>query len=185
MRGRSISAVPRSSARSCMPQPWLFSGWNCTPQIRRVPGAAREEPVVVGLREHVVGPFRHEVVRVEEVEPQRRFQLLEQCVIARRGDLVPSHVRETRLLRELRVVEATHLGVDPPEAGQGALLAAPGHHLHPDADAQDGLALVEDEIVERGAHARFFETRHRPVERSNAGQDQVIRTPELVGRRGR
>src|SRR5690349_6613455 len=79
----------------------------------------------------------------------------------------------------VRRVEPKHLSVDPAQAFLLSLLAGTSEHLHADADAEHGHALLNDELVERRPHARAIQEAHRVVERSDAGKNELRRARKI------
>ncbi|MNN25336.1 hypothetical protein D3C81_1388070 [compost metagenome] len=116
---------------------------------------------------------------MQEVEACVRFQVLEQAVGTLRHNVIPAHVRQMGLVHHVRVVEAFDVGIDPAEAGQAALVAARGEHLHADADADDVAVFALHQLVQAFAHTRFLQARHRPIEGAYAWQDDFFRTAQL------
>jgi hypothetical protein len=84
---------------------------------------------------------------------------------------VPAHVGHAQFGH---VGETVGGGVHPAEAGAAALLAAARHHLHAEADAEHGLAPLDDVLGQRGHQAGAVQLAHAAVEVADAGEHQLV-----------
>src|SRR6266404_1726371 len=74
------------------------------------------------------GFFPGEIVRMQEVKPARRSDILEQAFPASGFDVVPSHMRQVRAPGRRRTVEFFDFGIKPPKSFQQTLVASFGNH---------------------------------------------------------
>src|SRR5712671_1132675 len=87
------------------------------------PHRASECDAIFRCRQHIVIRGAVEIIRVKKIKAGVALQPAEQSGAALRDDVVPPHVRQTRRLRQRRLVEAPYPSLDPAESGKPSLLA--------------------------------------------------------------
>ncbi len=166
LRDASTTRTKLSTMRS--PTSWLFSGWNWTPSTLPRPTIAGKSSAVVGGRDHHVGGSVA-VVGVDEVDVRAVGDAVEDRVRAPGLQPVPAHVRH----RELPL-EAPDAAGQEAEAGVASvLLALLEEELHADADAEEGLSLL-DRLAQDRHEAPPFDLGHGGRERPVAGQHERV-----------
>src|SRR6187200_794801 len=96
-------------------------------------GGAGEVFAIAGDGQLVVVAVAVEVIRVEKVEPRLGFELIEESALGDRTNVVPPHVRDGQGTGRRSRLELPDAAGDPAKAGQLALIASMGKHLHADA----------------------------------------------------
>ena len=133
-RGRSIGQTLAKFASSCMPNRWLFSGWNWAPKMLPASQRGVEGHAVVARRAPrppVGRPSRSTSARSRSATPREAGRSARWTASASTA-FQPMWGTLRPLAPGKRCVAAS----DPAEAGQAALLAAPRDELHAQADAQ-------------------------------------------------
>ena len=97
-----------------------------------------------------------------------------------RDHVVPPHMRQTRRLRQRRLVEAPYPPLDPAEPGKPSLLAGACKYLHADADTENRNEFPQNHVVKRLAHAGAVEQLHGMIERTDAGHDELACALEVL-----
>src|SRR5437879_6123584 len=116
---------------------------------KNIPGANTrcKGTAVVRYAKNYVLVFRREIVRMQEVKPARRSDILEQALPASGFDVVPSHMRKVCSLGWCRAVEFLDFGINPSEPFPRTLVASFGDHLHAHANPQHRPAFGQHQIV--------------------------------------